>query len=355
MKNNTKDIENLKIKNKAKIIDALKLMDEIKSKLLIVIRNEAFYSMLSIGDIQRAIIKGVSLDEQVDKILRPKEKLTTAHPEDSMDKIRKKIIKHKAEFMPVVDSQGSIRKLYFWDEIVELSEQQISEEKLDVPAVIMAGGKGTRLKPITNIIPKALMPIGEKPIIEIIIDKFHSIGVNNFLISVNYKKEMIKQYFEQLNNTNYNIDFIDEDKFLGTGGSLYLMKNKIHDTFFVSNCDILIDQDFREVYHYHKENQNEFTIVSALKHYPIPYGTLDTAKDGILKKMEEKPELTFQVNTGMYVLEPHLLNEIPENTFFQITTLIEKIQARGGKVGVFPVSEQSWRDIGVWKNYAEVL
>ena len=162
-------------------------------------------------------------------------------------------------------------------------------------------------------------------------------------------------YFDQLDKKNYNIELVEEHKPLGTGGSLSLMKDKLDQTFFVSNCDILIDQDFREVYRYHKENNNEMTIVSALKHYPIPYGTLETGKDGVLKNMKEKPELTFQVNTGMYVLEPHLLKNVPDNSYFQITTLIKKVIEQGGKVGVFPVSEHSWIDIGVWKKYEESI
>ncbi len=352
MKNNI-NIEDLKITNDSKIIDAIKQMDTTKRKLLIVVKSNSFFSMLSIGDIQRAIIKGYSMDEPVEDILRPDHKITIAHPGDSLETIRINILKHKAEFMPVVNEEGSVQKLYFWEDIVDITDQ-VQEDKINIPAIIMAGGKGTRLKPITNIIPKALIPIGEKPIIELIIDKLSETGVKNFFISVNYKKDIIKQYFQQHEKT-YNITFIEEDKPLGTGGSLYLLKNKLQGTFFVSNCDILIDQDLREVYRYHQENQNELTIISALKHYPIPYGTLETGEEGVLKNMKEKPELTFQVNTGMYILEPHLLGEIPENTFFHITWLIEKIQKRNGKVGVFPVSERSWVDIGIWKSYQESI
>ena len=166
---------------------------------------------------------------------------------------------------------------------------------------------------------------------------------------------MIKQYFDHLKPSNYSLKYIKEDKPLGTAGSLYLLKDKIHSTFFVSNCDILIEQDFREVYRYHKQNNNELTIISALKQYSIPYGTIVTKKNGILDRMEEKPELTFQVNTGMYILEPHLLNEINKNELFHITSLIENIRKRDGKVGVFPISEKSWIDIGVWKSYQESI
>jgi NDP-sugar pyrophosphorylase family protein len=119
----------------------------------------------------------------------------------------------------------------------------------------------------------------------------------------------------------------------------------------VSNCDILIDQDYEEVYKWHKENKNEITSIAAIKNYHIPYGTLEIGKDGLLESMKEKPDLTFFVNAGVYVVEPHLLHEVPKNEFFHITHLMEKVKKRGGRVGVFPVSEGSWMDIGNWVEY----
>lgn len=221
--------------------------------------------------------------------------------------------------------------------------------------MIMAGGQGSRLKPITNIIPKPLIPIGDKPIIEIIIDKFSTLGVSNFYLSVNYKQEMIRFYFEGVENKSYNLNYFVEPYPLGTGGSLHLLKDKISSTFFVSNCDIIIDQDYYDIYDYHTSNKNELTIVAALRLMQIPYGTLESGENGELLALKEKPELTFMINTGMYILEPHLLNEIPENTFFHITDLIEKVKERRGRVGVFPVSEGAWMDIGEWKEYNKTM
>jgi NDP-sugar pyrophosphorylase family protein len=219
----------------------------------------------------------------------------------------------------------------------------------------MAGGKGSRLKPLTNIFPKPLLPINEKTIIENIMDRFVDIGCNNFFISVNYKSEIIKSYFKNLNNQNYIINYFEEDKPLGTAGSIFLIKNKINETCFVTNCDILIDQDLEEIYNYHIENKNLITIVSALKSYKIPYGTLQTKKDGILYKLDEKPEIIFQINTGMYILEPELLKLIPDNEFLHITDLISEIIKKNGRVGVFPISESAWQDIGNWKDYNNLL
>jgi NDP-sugar pyrophosphorylase family protein len=169
-------------------------------------------------------------------------------------------------------------------------------------------------------------------------------------MTVNYKADMIKHYFNEIDH-DYKLDFVLEDKPLGTAGSLSLLKDSLKETFFVTNCDIIIDTDYEEIYRYHKREKNDLTVVAALKHYPIPYGILETKDNGVLTSLSEKPELTFQVNSGMYILEPSLLNEIPENKMFHITHLMEKIMERGGKVGVFPVSEGSWMDIGVWSEY----
>jgi NDP-sugar pyrophosphorylase family protein len=218
----------------------------------------------------------------------------------------------------------------------------------------MAGGFGTRLKPLTNVLPKPLIPIGEESILEKIMNSFHQYGCNNFFISVNYKASLIDYYLKN-QNLPYQTNLFKEDKPLGTAGSLHLLKEKINQTFFVSNCDILINQDYAEILQFHQENKNEITLVAALKNYSIPYGTINTIENGILESLSEKPDLTFKINTGMYILEPHLLHEIPENTFFHITYLIEKVKNRNGNVGVFPISEKSWTDIGNWEEYLKII
>ena len=232
----------------------------------------------------------------------------------------------------------------------QLSPDKTRKSHLD----IMAGGKGTRLKPITNVIPKPLVPVGDKTILEVIMDQFESIGCHKFYMSVNYKADMMEYYLSQLDH-KYNIEFFMEDKPLGTIGSVSLLKDKITTPFFVSNCDSINEQDYRDVWDYHVNNHNDMTIVTMIKSFKIPYGVIETGEDGLMTALKEKPEQNYQVNTGVYILNPGLIAEIPEGEFFHITHLMEKVQARGGRVGCFPVSEHAWKDMGEWPEYLKMI
>jgi dTDP-glucose pyrophosphorylase len=349
---NRVELEQRKIESGIPIMEALRLMDAHKIKLLLVTENDSYKGLLSIGDIQRAIIKNIQLSAPVNEIMR--QNVRVSHESESKEVILARMLQWKTELMPVLRENGEIKEILLWDDVFEHKHDD-TDQKLNAPVVIMAGGKGTRLKPITNIIPKPLVPVGEKPIIENIISNFLSAGCKDFLVTVNYKHKVIENFFAEIEDKPYTIQFAKEDKPLGTAGSLSLLREQLNDTFFISNCDILIDQDYRAIYNYHKDQKNELTLVASLKHYNIPYGTLETGEGGELISITEKPELTFKINSGMYVLEPELLDEIPDDEFFHITHLIEKIKDRNGKIGVFPISEKSWFDIGEWSEYQKTL
>lgn len=345
-------IKEITIDKNASIIYALKQMDEKKHKLLIVLDSGLFYSLLSIGDIQRAIIANVPLEESVSKILRLE--VRVAKTTDDKDKIKAYMLEKRNDFMPIVDDNKQLVDVIFWEDLFETKREK-ENLNLSLPVVIMAGGQGSRLRPLTNVLPKPLIPIGNQTMLEDIMDRFVESGCCDFFISVNYKAETIKQYFQNLNNLDYNIAYFQEDKPLGTAGSLHLLKDKIKSTFFVSNCDIIIDEDYSEILQFHKQNENEITVVAAMKHYAIPYGTLETGNLGRLQSIQEKPEFTFKINTGMYILEPNLIDEIPTNEFYHITHLIQKLIVEDRKVGVFPINEGSWTDIGNWDEYMKYV
>ena len=335
----------------ASLLDAMKQMDEAKVKMLLVFNAEHFEGIITIGDIQRAIINNIALKEPVSRILN-KNKIY-GYQSEGEDVIKDKMRRMRAEVMPILDEQGELVDVWFWQDLFKKAELA-QREKINLPVVIMAGGKGTRLKPITNVIPKPLVPIGDKTILETILDQFEEIGCTKFYMSVNYKADMMKYYLGQLEH-KYDIEFFQETKPLGTIGSVSLLKGKITTPFFVSNCDSINEQDYRDVYDYHVSNSNDLTIVTMVKSFKIPYGVIETGEDGLMTAMSEKPELTYQVNTGVYILNPSCIEEIPEGEFFHITHLMEKIKARGGRVGCFPVSEHAWKDMGEWPEYLKMI
>lgn len=346
-----KRIDNRIISISDSLLSALKLMDSQKVKMLFVFDKDSFVSILTIGDIQRAIVNSISLDATIAQIVDRDKKF--ARVGEPMDDIRKKMLDLRAECMPVLDENGQLADVIFWHDLFE-SEETDLRPKIDLPVVIMAGGKGTRLKPITNVIPKPLVPVGDKTILEVIMDQFEGIGCHKFYMSVNYKADMMKYYLSQLEH-KYDIEFFKEDKPLGTIGSVSLLKGKITTPFFVSNCDSINEQDYRDVWDYHVSNHNDMTIVTMVKSFKIPYGVIETGADGLMTALKEKPEQTYQVNTGVYILNPELINEIPAGEFFHITHLMEKVQSRGGRVGCFPVSEHSWKDMGEWPEYLKMI
>ena len=346
-----RDISNIIITPSTTLLAALKTMDEQKVKTLFVFDDKHFEGLFTLGDVQRAIIKNIGLDMNVGAII-DRQKIY-GYKSENESVIREKMRSIRAEVMPILDENGNITDIWFWNELFNEQEPD-TRPKIDLPVVIMAGGKGTRLKPITNVIPKPLVPVGDKTILEVIMDQFESIGCHKFYMSVNYKADMMKYYLSQLDH-KYDIEFFMEEKPLGTIGSVSLLKGKITTPFFVSNCDSINEQDYRDVWDYHVNNHNDMTIVTMVKSFKIPYGVIETGEDGLMTALKEKPEQNYQVNTGVYILNPELINEIPEGKFFHITHLMENVQARGGRVGCFPVSEHSWKDMGEWPEYLKMI
>lgn len=346
-------IQSIIIDSKKSIIQAMKIMDDARTKSLLVFEGDGFMGMITNGDLQRAIIANKPFSMPIIHLVDNANK-KYAHQDDDIQRIKDWMIEVRAEYMPILDKDENLVDVIFWDDILSETVVEDDRKKINLPVVIMAGGKGTRLNPLTNVIPKPLVPVGDKTILEVIMDQFEKIGCHKFYMSVNYKADMIKYYLSQL-DYQYDIEFFQEKKPLGTIGSVSLLKGKISTPFFVSNCDSINEQDYRDVYDYHIKNRNELTIVTMVNTFKIPYGVIETGNDGLMTALSEKPELTFQVNTGVYILNPDCIDEIPSGKFFHITQLMEKIKARGGRVGCFPVSEQAWKDIGEWPEYMKVI
>ena len=344
-------LNDILINETSSIKDALRVLDSTAERALLVVDGQnKLLGTVTDGDIRRYILSGKSINDSSDiRTVYNKEPIYIRRDEFSLELAKDKLINNKIELLPVLDKEDRVMDFTTWAQLFSSARKKTSQIK-DLPVVIMAGGKGTRLDPFTRILPKPLIPIGEKAIIDIIMEKFSDYGINEFYISINHKAKMIKAYFEEMNG-RYTIHYIEEERPLGTAGSLRFLREKVKDSLLVSNCDIIIDCDYSEIVRFHKENDYDITIVSSLKHFVIPYGICEIAKDGLLTDIIEKPEYNFLVSTGMCILKKDVLEVIPTEKKFHITELIDTVKNNKGKVGVFPISESSWIDIGQWEEY----
>lgn len=330
------------IEKEASVVEAMKKIDiNTKGILFVTDAERHLLGVITDGDIRRWLIKTGDLSGMIANIMNVKPKYIDYKDVCSVMEFMEK---YSITAVPVVTISGVITDIIFREDVGKKKSK--SEKDLeDVPVVIMAGGKGTRLYPYTKILPKPLIPIGDVPIIERIMRTFMEYNVNDFFITVNYKKEMIKSYFAD-EHMECGIRYVEEDKPLGTAGSIRLMDQRFDAPFILTNCDILIRADYSDIYRHHVESNNEMTIVTALKNVVIPYGVIYSSENGQIDSMEEKPLLSYFVNTGMYVLNNNLIDEIPENKVFHMTDLTDKLLKEGRKVGMYPISEDSFLDMG---------
>ncbi|MGN5979567.1 sugar phosphate nucleotidyltransferase [Finegoldia magna] len=327
--------------------DSIEKLNENGHQIL-YITNEfnELTGVLSDGDFRRWIIKNNgNIQVTVKEVMNSNPIKMSAFESYSANKIFKE---KRINSIPVVDDKNKITTIVFSNNEVLITE------KNNYPVVIMAGGKGTRLYPYTKILPKPLIPIGDTPIIERIINSFVSNGSNEFYLTVNYKKKMIMNYFDDVEK-NYSIKYIEENEPLGTCGSLFYLKDKIKDKFFVSNCDILVKTNYSDIVHFHNENNYDITIVASLINHKISYGVLNLDENGLLESTIEKPEYSFLVNTGMYFFDNSMLDYFDSEQKIDMPDLIKKAKLDGKRIGVYPVSEKSWLDMGQIKQMNEMI
>ncbi len=340
---------NLLTHKKISLRNALKLLKVTGKKCVVIVdKKNKLLGTLTDGDLRNHILSGKKLDETIEKVYNSnpaffyKDRL-------NLKKAKKEIIKNRYELVPIVNKNKVVEDILTWDQSLSPDLKQI-KKNLNASVIIMAGGKGTRLQPFTHILPKPLIPIKGKAIIEHILDKFNSYGVNNFFISINYKSSLIEAYFKEL-KPDYKINFIRENLPLGTAGILSKLNKKFKEPVFISNSDIIIDTDLVDIYDFHKKNKNEITVVASAKNYEIPYGVCKINKKGFLTNIAEKPKFNFLANTGLYIINPKILNFIPKNKRFDMTDLIKKVKILKKRIGVYPIDEESWTDIGQWNEY----
>ncbi len=330
------DLQKLIGSDSLTVLEAMQRIDANTYGILIIInRDEELLGCLSDGDIRRHLISGGKLEDNV--LLA-----TNKNPKFARNTREAKSFFHERYFyaIPIVNSRNRLVSIFLGNR-----ELEYPKTTLNVPVVINAGGKGTRLDPYTRVLPKPLIPVGELPIIEHIMQRFQEYSCNKFHIIVNYKKQILKGYFAE-NEGKYDIFWYDEEKPLGTGGGLTLLKGKLQETFFFTNCDNLLLSNYDSIIRFHREHHNVITMVCAYKNLQIPYGVVEMGLNGSIEKMKEKPQFSFLTNTGIYVVEPEVLDDMENSVAISFPDVVEQQKAKGRNIAIYPVSENDWLDMG---------
>lgn len=341
---NKSEVIRLIIKEDTTIIESMKQLDKTAKGILFVVdENNKLSGCLTDGDIRRWILKTGNLSSEISAVMNSVPKFVFEADAGNAFQVMKR---YAISSLPILCEDGSIKDILFEKNMDNWKNQERkSVIPYDISVIIMAGGKGTRLYPYTKILPKPLIPIGDVPILERILERFFEYGVNEFYLTVNYKKEMIKSYFMETVHP-YKLKYIEEKIPLGTAGSIRLIEERFKDPVIITNCDTLIDADYGKIVEHHLASQNDMTIVASMKNTVIQYGVLHTKEQGIVTSMEEKPQLSYMINTGMYVINPEFLDWIPEGRVFHMTDLVKMMIEKGNKVGIYPINENSFLDMG---------
>ena len=331
-----KDIDKILLKPTSTIKEALKALEHGSKKIVLVVDDEKkLLGTLTDGDIRRALLKELSLNDFVESIIFKTP--ITFKQNYNREEILEVALKQKLYQIPIVDDENRLI------DIVEVDELLQPKNKTNT-VVLMAGGFGTRLRPLTEHTPKPMLHVGDKPILETIINNFKKHGFTNIIISVSYKASVIENYFKDGKNFGVNIEYIHEDKQMGTAGALSLIKEKLDDTFLVMNGDLLTNINFENMFEYHKQNSSQATMGVREYDFQVPYGVVNI-KDNKITSIKEKPIHSFYVSGGIYILEPEVLKFIPQDKFYDMPTLFEEVIENGLNCSSFPISEY-WLDIG---------
>lgn len=333
---NKQDIQKFIGKSTISAAEAMQRIDANAGGILFLAdEQDVLVGCISDGDIRRFLLSGGKIDAPAYQAANRRPR--AAHTADEAKRLY-----HSKNYVaiPVVDAANHITDIYAGSDTCRKTCAP-----LNIPVVINAGGRGTRLDPYTKVLPKPLIPVGELPIIEHIIKGFQSYSCNEFHIIVNYKREIMKAYFAE-NEDKYDITWYDEDIPLGTGGGLALLKGKLDGTFFFTNCDNLLTANYGRILEFHREQKNAVTMICAYKNITLPYGVVEMGMNGKIEAMKEKPLLSFLTNTGIYIVEPEVLGDIEDNVPVGFPDIVERERRMGRNAAVFPVSENDWMDMG---------
>lgn len=335
------------------IKDALILLRKSNTKTLIILdKKEKFLGTLTDGDIRRELLKKTSLNKKIENFYN-KNSTYFFQKDYSIARLKQIFLKQQVLAIPIIDINRKVVNVISWNEVFSDHKKKY-KITYNIPVMIMAGGLGTRLQPFTNILPKPLIPLNGRAVIEQILDYFKESGINKFYMSINYKATIMKAFFKEHGKKKYNISFVEEKKPLGTAGSLGLLK-KIKGNIFVTNCDSIFDFDLGGFYDFHSKNKYLFSMVVCQKHYVFPYGDCHIKKNGLLNKIIEKPEYNFLANAGLYLINTKLFKYIPKNKKFDLHEFISVLIKKKINIGAYPISELAWKDTGDWIKFNKIM
>tara|TARA_Y100000385_G_C13107308_1_gene648990 strand:+ start:3150 stop:4196 length:1047 start_codon:yes stop_codon:yes gene_type:complete len=336
-----RNIQNIKISISTTIKEALKVISDGAMQLALVVdENDKLIGTVTDGDIRRGLLNGLDLESLVESVVF--ETPTIAKENDSKDSILKLALSKKLRQIPIIDNSGRVIGIHIIDELVK-------PNKKTNKVILMVGGLGSRLGSLTKDTPKPMLKVGDKSILLTIVETFASHGYTNIIMCVNYKSNVIKDYFGDGSDFGVSIEYVLENQRMGTAGALSLLKEIPTEPFFVMNGDLLTNIDFEQIHKYYLSNTALGLMCVRDYDYQVPYGVINTKKNRIFS-VEEKPVHKFFVNAGIYMLSPEVLKFIPKNEFYNMTTLFEKLISKDINLISYPIKGY-WLDIGRFEEY----
>ncbi len=335
--------------------DTIKLASNKMSKfglrcLVVLDVKNKFLGTLSSGDIRKSFIKGIKAKDKIKGIYQ-KKSFFIKYQKNKSYNFKKIFLEKKKDLIPILDTNKKVIDVISQDIFIR-KKTKIKKKRQNYSVLIMAGGKGTRLAPFTYVLPKPLIPINKKTLIEHILNELKKNGVNKISFAVNYKSKTLISYLDEIKRKKFKINFFKEHKPLGTIGILSKIFKKFEKNILVANCDTIIKYDYNKIFEYHKKNDYAITVVLAKKKQKLSYGSCElNKKNRELISIKEKPNISYIANTGFFFIKREFAKLIPKNNYFDATSLFEKCLNKGQKIGTYTLNEKNWLDVGQWKEY----
>ena len=331
-----KDLSALTVDQNATLLQTIEAINAGAKQIALVVDADAkLLGTVTDGDVRRGLLRGLALDASVLEVMNKQPHV--ASPDEDPQEVMAREFSKSIHQLPVIDEHGKLVGLLTDQDMLVAAE-------ISTPVVLMAGGKGVRLYPLTKDVPKPMLKIGDQPILEIILRKLHAQGFRNIFISVNYLADVIRDHIKDGAWLGLKVTYLEETQPLGTAGALAQMAGQIGEPFIVMNSDLLTNCDLRQVIKFHKKQGAKATLGVREYSFQVPYGVVNIDGNEV-ESISEKPIHRSMVSAGIYALDPWALELIPKNEFCDMPTLLDSVKAHGEKVVAFPIHE-SWLDIG---------